>query len=99
VRPGDTGHADGGFNRTSRPDLPPHGVTEVTPFGPTHPGYLITVTDQPSVREVDALLDELYVGLERVSRAEIYRRAVAADLPEGEYAIDEAAELLGGSPR
>jgi hypothetical protein len=110
MRPGDTGHADSGFNRTCPPDLPPHGVTEVTLFGPSRPGYLITVTDQPSAREVDALLDELYVGLERVSQAEIYRRAVAAELPadllatisampQGEYAIDEAAELLGGSPR
>ncbi|HEX2774082.1 MAG TPA: hypothetical protein VHN18_16860 [Micromonosporaceae bacterium] len=67
------------------------------------------MTDQPT-RQVDALLDELYVGLERVSRAEIYRRAIAdglpADvlarisaLPQGEYAIDEAAELLGGTAR
>jgi len=54
---------------------------------------------------VDAILDEVYVGLERVSRDEIHRRAVAADapavvlsaldaLPEGEYAQDEVAEAL-----
>jgi hypothetical protein len=52
------------------------------------------------------ILDEAFVGLERVSRAEIYRRAVAADapievinalgrLPEGEYSQDEVAEALG----
>jgi hypothetical protein len=71
---------------------------------------LITVTDQPSAEQIDALLDELFVGLERVSRAEIYRRATANELPadllakisalpEGEYSIDEAAELLGGTAR
>jgi hypothetical protein len=71
---------------------------------------LITVTDQPPTQHIDVLLDELFVGIERVSRAEIYRRAIAAELPadvlsrinalpEGEYAIDEAAELLGGSAR
>jgi len=60
---------------------------------------------------IDTLLDEVYVGEERVSRDEIYRRAVAADLPatvittleklpEGEYAQDEVAEALAqlGSP-
>lgn len=82
----------------------------MTEFGPSGPGYLITVTDDPPTRQVDALLDELYFGLERVSQAEIYRRAIAADLPaelltrisslpQGEYAIDEAAELLGGTAR
>jgi hypothetical protein len=51
------------------------------------------------------LLDEIYVGQERVSRDEIYRRAVAMDLPgpvitmldqlpEGEYAQDEVEEAL-----
>lgn len=55
---------------------------------------------------IDALLDEVYVGQERVSRDEIYRRAVAAELPaesitaldalpEGEYAQDEVVEALG----
>jgi Family of unknown function (DUF6158)/Protein of unknown function (DUF2795) len=57
------------------------------------------------MRELAAILDEVYVGQERVSRAEIYRRAVAADappevisaldaLPEGEYAQDEVAEAM-----
>jgi hypothetical protein len=55
---------------------------------------------------VDSILDEVYVGRERVSRDEIHRRAVAADapadvlsaldaLPEGEYAQDEVTEALG----
>src|SRR3712207_5416166 len=54
---------------------------------------------------LDALLDDLYVGTERISRDEIHRRAVAADvpaevlavldaLPEGEYAQDEVAEAI-----
>ena len=57
------------------------------------------------MRNVDAILDEVYVGEERVSRDEIYRRAVAAEaptavvalldtLPEGEYAQDEVTEAL-----
>jgi hypothetical protein len=57
------------------------------------------------VRDVDVVLDEVYVGDERVSRGEIYRRALAAEapaavvdlldaLPEGEYAQDEVAEAL-----
>jgi len=83
------------------------GVTLVE-FAVPAGGYLINVTDQPPTRQIDDLLDELYFGLERVSQAEIYRRAVAAELPadvlarinampQGEYAIDEAAELLGGT--
>lgn len=58
--------------------------------------------------ELDALLDDLYSGQERITQAEIQRRAVAAEvpadlltritaLPEGEYAEDEVAELLGGT--
>nr|WP_230394817.1 hypothetical protein [Plantactinospora alkalitolerans] len=58
--------------------------------------------------ELDALLDDLYSGQERITQAEIQRRAVAAEvpaelltritaLPEGEYAADEVAELLGGT--
>jgi len=54
---------------------------------------------------IETLLDEIYVGEERVSRDEIYRRAVAAELPgpqvtaleklpEGEYAQDEVVEAL-----
>jgi hypothetical protein len=51
------------------------------------------------------VLSEAFIGHERLSRDEIHRRAVAADLPpdqmarvdrlpEGEYALDEAAEAL-----
>jgi hypothetical protein len=51
------------------------------------------------------LVDELYAGQERIDRNEIYRRAVAADLPsgdmavldrlpEGEYAEDELTEAI-----
>src|SRR5689334_12598259 len=57
------------------------------------------------MRDPDALLDEVYVGDERISRGELYRRVVATGasaevvslldaLPEGEYAQDEAAEAL-----
>ncbi|MFF5175064.1 hypothetical protein ACFY3U_20835 [Micromonospora sp. NPDC000089] len=66
------------------------------------------VTDQPDTRQLDELLDDLYHGQERITQADIYRRAVAAELPaelltriaalpEGEYAVDEVADLLGGS--
>jgi len=66
------------------------------------------VTEQPDTRQLDELLDEIYHGQERITQADIYRRAVAAELPaellsriaalpQGEYAIDEAAELLGGT--
>ncbi|WP_406041577.1 hypothetical protein OG799_34760 [Micromonospora sp. NBC_00898] len=66
------------------------------------------VTDEPDIRQVDELLDDIYRGQERITQAEIYRRAVAAELPaellsriaalpEGEYAVDEAADLLGGT--
>ena len=70
------------------------------------------MTDQPESDPLPSavlgdLLDEIYRGQERISQAEIHRRAVAAELPatlltridalpEGEYAVDEAAELLGG---
>jgi hypothetical protein len=51
------------------------------------------------------LVDGLYVGQERIDRDEIYRRAVAAELPaddmavldrlpEGEYAEDELNEAI-----
>ncbi|GIG91868.1 hypothetical protein Pen02_68040 [Plantactinospora endophytica] len=72
------------------------------------------MTDQPArdvsaSPELDALLDDLYHGQERVTQSEIQRRAVAAEvpaelltritaLPQGEYAVDEVAELLGGTP-
>ncbi len=54
---------------------------------------------------LERLLDEIYVGVERVSRDEIRRRATAAHLPartltrldalpEGEYDRDEVAESV-----
>ncbi|WP_091458417.1 hypothetical protein [Micromonospora inyonensis] len=57
---------------------------------------------------IDDLLDDIYHGQERISQAEIHRRAVAAELPaavltrisalpQGEYAMDEVADLIGGS--
>lgn len=66
------------------------------------------VADEPDIRRLDDLLEDLYHGQERITQATIYRRAVAAELPaqlltriaalpEGEYAVDEAADLLGGS--
>jgi hypothetical protein len=66
------------------------------------------VTEQPDTRQLDELLDDIFRGQERISQADIYRRAVAAELPadllsridalpEGEYAVDEAADLLGGT--
>ncbi|WP_371688582.1 hypothetical protein [Micromonospora sp. KC207] len=64
--------------------------------------------EELDIRPLDELLDDIYRGQERISQADIYRRAVAAELPaalltriaalpEGEYAVDEAADLLGGS--
>jgi hypothetical protein len=52
-----------------------------------------------------ALLDQMFIGQERVTRDEIYRRASAGDLPatvltridalpEGEYAQEEVEEAL-----
>ncbi|MDW5323545.1 hypothetical protein R6Y94_06775 [Plantactinospora sp. KLBMP9567] len=71
------------------------------------------MTDQPprddsASPELDALLDDLYAGQERLTQSEIQRRAVAAEvsaelltritaLPQGEYAVDEVADLLGGT--
>ncbi|WP_435821642.1 hypothetical protein [Micromonospora musae] len=68
----------------------------------------VPVTEKPDTRRLDDLLEDLYRGQERVSQADIYRRAVAAELPaewltricalpEGEYSVDEAADLLGGT--
>jgi hypothetical protein len=50
-------------------------------------------------------VDELYAGQERITREDVHRRAVAAELPaddmaavdrlpEGEYAQDELSEAL-----
>ncbi|WP_431909369.1 hypothetical protein [Micromonospora carbonacea] len=77
------------------------------------PGTAAPVSDagpveEPDTRPLDELLDDIYHGQERISQADIYRRAVAAELPaalltrvaalpQGEYAVDEAADLLGGS--
>ncbi|MEU5724343.1 hypothetical protein ABZ783_21275 [Micromonospora sp. NPDC047738] len=66
------------------------------------------VTEQPDTRQLDELLDDIYHGQERITQADIYRRAVAAELPaelltriaalpQGEYAIDEVNDLLGGT--
>jgi hypothetical protein len=57
------------------------------------------------VGAIDRLLDQVYASHERISRDEIYRHAVAAELPasaltaldalpEGEYAQDEIAAAL-----
>ncbi|MFV2102719.1 hypothetical protein [Micromonospora sp. LOL_024] len=64
--------------------------------------------DKVDTRPLDELLDDLYHGQERISQVDIYRRAVAAELPaqllarlnalpQGEYAVDEVTDLLGGS--
>ncbi|MGC4759854.1 hypothetical protein [Micromonospora trifolii] len=67
-----------------------------------------SVAGEPGTQALDDLLDDIFRAQERVTQAEIYRRAVAAELPpdllaridalpEGEYAVDEASDLLGGS--
>lgn len=67
-----------------------------------------SVSDEPDTRALDDLLDDVFRAQERVDQGEIYRRAVAAELPadllarvdalpEGEYSVDEARDLLGGS--
>ncbi|WP_274527954.1 hypothetical protein [Micromonospora foliorum] len=67
-----------------------------------------SVAGEPDTQALDDLLDDIYRAQERVTQAEIYRRAVAAELPpdllaridalpEGEYSVDEASDLLGGS--
>ncbi|WP_307872896.1 hypothetical protein [Paractinoplanes ovalisporus] len=61
------------------------------------------MTDE--IHVLDTFLDDAFDGQERLSSADLQRRAVAADLPamaltrvdalpEGEYAQDEAAEAL-----
>jgi hypothetical protein len=66
------------------------------------------VTDDTPSQGLDELLDDIFVGRERITQAEIRRRAVAAELPAdlltriaalpaGEYSVDEAAESLGGT--
>ncbi|MGW0218922.1 hypothetical protein ACWDXH_31515 [Micromonospora chokoriensis] len=67
-----------------------------------------SVSGEPDTRALDDLLDDVFRAQERVDQGEIYRRAVAAGLPadllarvdalpEGEYSVDEASDLLGGS--
>lgn len=83
--------ADDGVDLPAEVEIPESLATGVEPADPD--GILIN------------FLDDLYAGQERVTQAEIHRRAVAAELPadvlirinampEGEYAVDEAAELL-----
>jgi hypothetical protein len=81
--------------------FPPGGV-------PRHaPGFAVPAEGSPPhvTDDLDALLDQIFVGEERISSAEIKRRALTADLPaalmeridalpEGEYAEDEVAEIL-----
>jgi hypothetical protein len=66
-------------------------------------GKEIAVTEPPD--QLEAFLDRLYAGQERLTSGDIQRSAVSADLPadlltrvdalpEGEYAVDEAAEAL-----
>lgn len=61
--------------------------------------------DEPIDEIINDFLEEIYLGQRRLSQEDIKRRAVAADLPariltlidampEGEYDLDEAAELL-----
>ncbi|MFY1704000.1 MULTISPECIES: hypothetical protein [Micromonospora] len=69
----------------------------------------VPTTVGPADRQrLDDLLDDIYRGQERISQSEIHRRAVTAELPaelltrisaipQGEYAMDEVADLLGGS--
>jgi hypothetical protein len=63
------------------------------------------MTETTPYPELDVLLDEAFRGQDRVTSDELRRRAVAAELPgepmrrvdalpEGEYAVDEAAEAL-----
>jgi hypothetical protein len=62
-----------------------------------------------ALAHLDRMLAEAYLGRERLSRDELHRHAVEADLPaeamalldqlpEGEYAQDEAAEALRAIP-
>ncbi|GAA4457523.1 DUF2795 domain-containing protein [Phytohabitans houttuyneae] len=64
------------------------------------------MTDETGDRSLARLLDGVYAAQERATRDDILRHALAADLPadlrtrldalpEGEYALDEAAEALG----
>ncbi len=83
-------------------------LTSVWRGAPT--GTSAAVTIEPAPHDLRTLLAEAYTGQERLSREEIRRRAIAADLPaeeltrvdalpEGEYAEDEALEALQGVGR
>ena len=65
----------------------------------------MTSQSERPMAQAGQLVEGLYGGLERLSRDEIYQRAVAADLapevltyfdalPEGDYAEDELVEAL-----
>ncbi|MEU4643091.1 hypothetical protein ABZ793_12490 [Micromonospora sp. NPDC047465] len=80
----------------------------MTDDAPVTEAPVTEAAEEPDIRRLDDLLEDLYRGQERISQADIYRRAVSAELPaqlltriaalpEGEYAVDEAADLLGGS--
>lgn len=80
----------------------------MTDDAPVTEAPVTEAVEEPDIRRLDDLLEDLYRGQERISQADIYRRAVSAELPaqlltriaalpEGEYAVDEAADLLGGS--
>ncbi|AEB46903.1 hypothetical protein VAB18032_29161 [Micromonospora maris AB-18-032] len=94
-------------------DVPVVDTAAIDPPVTDLPGTLAAVPDEIEVeavdtRPLDELLDDLYRGQERISQVDIYRRAVAAELPaqllarlnalpQGEYAVDEVTDLLGGS--
>ena len=94
-------------------DVPVVDTAAIDPPTTDLPGTVAAVPDEIEVEEVDTrpldeLLDDLYHGQERISQVDIYRRAVAAELPaqllarlnalpQGEYAVDEVTDLLGGS--
>ncbi|GIJ34899.1 hypothetical protein SAMN05216284_12139 [Micromonospora sediminimaris] len=94
-------------------DVPVVDTAALDPPTTDLPGTAAAVGDEVETEEVDTrpldeLLDDLYHGQERISQVDIYRRAVAAELPaqllsrlnalpQGEYAVDEVTDLLGGS--
>lgn len=94
-------------------DVPVVDTAGIDPAVTDLPGTAAAVPDEVETEEVDTrplddLLDDLYHGQERISQVDIYRRAVAAELPaqllsrlnalpQGEYAVDEVSDLLGGT--
>jgi hypothetical protein len=76
-------------------------MTGVSPASSFEPEEKIMATTEA----LPELVDDLYAAQERIDRDEIYRRAVAAELPaddmavldrlpEGEYAEDELNEAI-----